>query len=585
MNRRQRRAAQSQTPAAGHRAGISSHELMEMYNRALRHHGAGELGPAAQLYKKILALKPDHVAACERLALVYLAQGKLDKASAQFTEMVRIAPQMLAQWDRVFDTLKTLLPPLTQDLANGVGAPEIAPDDPIAAGRISAIIADPLLRTVLEGSAVCDLALERWLTGLRASVLRNALGAQTNLDPAAIDFCAALARQCFINEYIFAVSPDEVARLDRLKAQVTDAMSSGRTVHPLQLLAVAMYMPLHELAGAQTLAERAWPPAAAAVMTQQVTEVLAERALRASIPRLTPTLDDEVTAKVRGQYEENPYPRWATLAAPPWPLLTLDEHLRRFFPSAPFRPVGHQDRIDILVAGCGTGRHALELAQSYRGAHVLAADLSLASLASAKRRTPPALAGAIEFAQADIMAIGSIARRFELINVTGVLHHMDDPWAGWRELIKLMKPNGMMQVGLYSAHARRDVVTARGIIAARGYDPTPDGIRRLRADLRDSGEKFSFMSLTDYFTVSACRDLLFHVHERQTTIPEIKAFLADNNLRFIGFDFGALEGQEHYRNLFARNGWSLTDLDRWDAFERQNPSLFAGMYVFWVQPS
>src|SRR4029078_3807301 len=112
---------------------------------------------------------------------------------------------------------------------------------------------------------------------------------------------------------------------------------------------------------------------------------------------------------------------------------------------------------------------------------------------------------------------------------------------------------------------------------------TPEDIRRLRHDLTTSGEKFSFIALDDYFTVSTCRDLLFHVHEVQTTIPEIKAFLDANSLRFIGFDFGAPEGQEHYLNLFARNGWSFSDLDRWDSFERYNPQLFAGIDVVWVQ--
>ena len=93
------------------------------------------------------------------------------------------------------------------------------------------------------------------------------------------------------------------------------------------------------------------------------------------------------------------------------------------------------------------------------------------------------------------------------------------------------------------------------------------------------------MRLNDFFTVSECRDLLFHVHERQLTIPEIKAFLAQNGLAFIGFEFSPLEAHLHYRDLFARNGWSFGDLDRWDACERNWPDMFAGMYIFWIQKS
>lgn len=541
---------------------------MTLFNRGAEHQRAGELGPAIKLFKKVLELRPDHFAACERLVAAYLAQGKRDRASEQCVELARIAPQTLSDFGRVLETLKALLPELTTELA----AKNQAPD--ILAPAVRQIAANPYFQIVLEQSKVCDAALERWLTALRASILRLVAHRQLPADERTLAFCAALARQCFINEYVFFVTAEET----ELLAPVKEMAAGDATA----LLALAMYQPLNEIAEADAIAARSWVAPAAAVVAQQITEPREEAALRDSIPRLTP-IADGVTAKVRQQYEENPYPRWASLAAPPWPTLLLDEHLRRLFPAAPFRPVGHEDTIDILVAGCGTGRHVLELAQTYRGAKVLAVDLSLSSLAHAKRRTPPRLADKVEFAQADLMSLGSLGRGFDLINATGVFHHMPDPWAGWREIVKLMKPDGVMQVGLYSAHARRDIVTARQIIAERGYHATADDIRRLRHDLTVSGENFTFMRLDDYFTVSTCRDLLFHVHEVQTTIPEIKAFLAENGLRFIGFDFGALEGQEHYRNLFARNGWSLNDLDRWDAFERAQPQLFAGMYVFWVQ--
>lgn len=576
MNRRDRRAAQSQSSAAGPRPGVSGHdELMDMYTRALEQQRAGEFGAAIRLYKKILELKPDHVAACDRLATAYVAQGKLDRASESYAELARIAPQTLSQFGKVLETLKTLLPELAAELASNA-----SPD--IERRPFGTIAENPYFRIVLEWTTVCDSALEQWLTKLRASFLHAVSAGTPAANQVTLSFSAALAQQCFINEYVFAVSTDETKSLEALKAKAADALARDAAINPASLLVLAMYLPLHELPGAKMIEALSWPAPVAAVIMQQISEPRDEVALRDTIKHLTP-IADGVTSQVRQQYEENPYPRWTSLAAPPWPLLSLDDHLRRIFPAAPFRPVGHEETLDILVVGCGTGRHVLELAQSYRGAHVLAADLSLASLASAKRRTPARLSGAVEFAQADIMAMGSLERRFDLINAGGVFHHMPDPWAGWREIVKLMKPDGVMQVGLYSEHARRDIVAARQIIAERGYRPTPDDIRRLRHDLVTSGDNFSFMRLDDYFTVSTCRDLLFHVHEVRTTIPEIKAFLAQNGLRFIGFDFGSLEAQEHYRNVFVKNGWSLSDLDRWDGFEHAQPQLFAGMYIFWVQ--
>ena len=83
----------------------------------------------------------------------------------------------------------------------------------------------------------------------------------------------------------------------------------------------------------------------------------------------------------------------------------------------------------------------------------------------------------------------------------------------------------------------------------------------------------------DFFTLSSCRDLLFHVQEHRTSIPEIKAFLAAHNLAFLGFDTPA---RGAYASLHPEDP-AQTDLDRWHAFEQKNPATFAGMYQFWVQ--
>jgi hypothetical protein len=160
---------------------------------------------------------------------------------------------------------------------------------------------------------------------------------------------------------------------------------------------------------------------------------------------------------------------------------------------------------------------------------------------------------------------------------------MGDPLGGWRELIKLMRPGALMQVGLYSAYARKDINEARQLVTGRGYPSTAQGIREARQDLFARPAHFNFMTLRDFFTTSEVRDLIFHVHEQQFTIPEIADFIAANGLNFIGFEFNNQAVHQHHRAVFAKNGWSLSDLGRWDAYERDNPDIFANMYVFWVQ--
>ena len=72
-----------------------------------------------------------------------------------------------------------------------------------------------MLLGVLETTPVRDLALERFLTSVRAAVLERAADAPDDADGSVLGFCCALARQCFNNEYVFAEGPDEVRSLER----------------------------------------------------------------------------------------------------------------------------------------------------------------------------------------------------------------------------------------------------------------------------------------------------------------------------------------------------------------------------------
>jgi SAM-dependent methyltransferase len=579
MNRKQRRAALKQgPPAGGMRGGPAGDQVGELFAEAVRFQQQNKLNDAARAYKRLLLLQPDHARANNNLGLVLQAQGKLNEASARFAQALTLMPQLFDQFQGVCATLVAVLPPLGEAVRNAMAAwPQRLPADRLL-GRsgLAAIAGDPLLLCMLQSVAVRDIALERTLTSLRAALLA---GAADVVENPLLAFCCALAKQCFINEYVFATTPDEDAQVERLKAAVGDAMVAGATILPMQLAALAMYWPLHALPNAVALLATAWPPALADLLTQQLREPLQERALRASIARLT-AIDDEVSLRVQQQYEANPYPRWVHVAGQVVPT-TIDQYLHDMFPTAVVTPLSETGTIEVLVAGCGTGWHAVEFAQKFDRVQVLAADLSLSSLSYAKRNTPAALAARIDYAEADILKFGSLGRSFDVIDASGVLHHMADPVQGWRILLTLLRPRGLMHLGFYSEFGRRDVVAARAFIAGRGYGSTPAEIRRCRQDLLDTPLR-SVARFNDFFSTSECRDMLFHVQEGRLTIPAIKSFLAEHGLRFLGFEFDAATSQK-YRALFANAGWSMTDLDRWHSLETEYPDTFASMYQFWLQ--
>jgi len=219
--------------------------------------------------------------------------------------------------------------------------------------------------------------------------------------------------------------------------------------------------------------------------------------------------------------------------------------------------------------------------QKHMGAQALAIDLSLSSLCYAKRKTPAELAARIEYAQADILKLGSIGRSFDVVDACGVLHHMADPLAGWRILLSLLRSGGFMHLAFYSDAGRADVATTRAFIADRKFGSTPEDIRRCRQELLAT-PLASVTRFTDFFTTSECRDLLFHVHESRVTIPLIRDFIRENGLTFVGFEFD-LPLLLRHRAQFAAAGWSLADLDRWQEVETKYPDTFSGMYQFWVQ--
>ncbi len=598
------------------------------YSLGLIHASLGQDADAITQTRRALKLDPDHVEARTNLGVLLLRQGQPREATEHLARALDLAPsprayENLAQAlvedgraDEAIDVvlrglrdggsgnLKSIFVMIAQAfdpaaaarhhgfraaLARALTEPWCRPRD--LARLCCRILAlqgesapdqnaddDPLLAALLTTTPVVDLDLERQLTAARRALLDGA-----HADAAAPDdllgFAIALARQCFINEYVFAISDDEARKVRALNDSITAKLAAGGAVAPMAIALSAAYGPLHALADSERLARRPDMAPIAALITQQIREPRTEREIRATIPALTPITDATSTA-VRAQYEQNPYPRWSAPVADR-PPLALDHYIRARFPAAPSRAIGERP-IDLLVAGCGTGMHAIERVIQFRPRHTLAIDLSLSSLSYAARKSREAGLTAIEFAQADILALDALDRRFDLIDASGVLHHMRDPFEGWRALARLLRPGGLMSVALYSATARTAIRAAREVIAAKAYAPTPSGIRALRHDIAGrapSDPLRAIVDFPDFYSMSDCRDLLMHVQEHQFSLPEIAAFLDAERFTLLGFETRA---EARYRQRFPDDP-AATDLANWARFEADNPATFAEMYQFWIQ--
>ncbi len=609
----------------------------ELFNRAVVQHHAGALGDAERGYRQLLTVVPTHAEAHGRLGAVLMRQTKIEEAIFHFEQALSLQPDMFeayanlcqaymwtGQRDRAIEAACRALelretPQSKAMFAQCVGFARFAADngryrkfvlralvegwvrprelagvsisliklnggvkDVIAQADaawparlppetlfgpgMAALAQDDLLCRLLECDPITDMALERVLTSVRYAMLKAAADDRTS--DQLLGFYCSVARQCFINEYVFATTDDEAEEAQRLRTALEERLNIRSPYPSLWPIAVGAYFPLHTLKNAPALLEHAASPGVTALLAQQVTEPAEEKRIATTIPALT-EIDGEVSQAVRQQYEENPYPRWTKLGPPAQPVILF---------SLPSQQLG-----DALIAGCGTGLSTVEFARHAQSARILAVDLSLASLSYAKRMADHARLSNVEFAQADITRLGALGRQFDFIDASGVLHHLGDPWEGWRILLSLLRPGGAMQVGLYSEFARRNVMAARALIAERGYRPVAEDIRRCRQDIIAADDPLlkSVSRVDDFFTIGECRDLLFHVQEHRVTLPAVKSFLAENRLEFCGFFLDAIT-HHRFTSRFPQPGAAL-DLDRWHTFETEAPDTFAGMYQFSVR--
>jgi SAM-dependent methyltransferase len=103
----------------------------------------------------------------------------------------------------------------------------------------------------------------------------------------------------------------------------------------------------------------------------------------------------------------------------------------------------------VLDAGCGTGRHAYFAAQ-YGAEEVVALDLSEA-VETARRVLSPFENA--EVVQGDLLRLplrtAAEGGGFDLVYSIGVLHHLPDPYEGFRSLLRFVRPGGTIAVWVY----------------------------------------------------------------------------------------------------------------------------------------
>ena len=592
---------------------INSSHFFSIFHLASLFAYKKQLVKAETLLNKAITIRPGYVSAHNNLGGILLQQGKHYESLLRFQRATELDPEHINARNNLSILLRSVqINTLTQkeDInikklflflfkRNDVNHAEIfrnaksilisnkehielkkilASNKPLLKNPIiQNLLKEELFHLMLQKTICEDYFLENILTKLRFEILTDLIDTKENILDENLKFIISLSEQCFFNEYAFFQNSQEINYINKLK----NKLEKKNTINELEVAVLGSYIPLFSLDifKKKLLSHTSRHPLFNDLISMQIKEPNKEKKIKNTIQSLG-KISDDISLKVKNQYEENPYPRWR---------FTYDQL------STPFLVrLGHQIRPNkikvenrfnnpnILIAGCGTGHHAC-IAKDYLNSKVLAVDLSLSSLSYAKRKTDELAFKNIEYLNADILELNSLKRKFDVIECIGVLHHMKDPLKGLKVLLNLLEPHGLIKIGLYSEKAREHIISVRKFIREKKYKNNIDGIRECRKEILNKKENNIFKRIvnrSDFYSTSSARDLMFHVQEHRFTLLEISKIISDMNLEFLGFTNE--QAKKKYSQFFPEDKKNIS-LKNWDKFESAHLDTFVGMYNFWLR--
>lgn len=107
---------------------------------------------------------------------------------------------------------------------------------------------------------------------------------------------------------------------------------------------------------------------------------------------------------------------------------------------------------NILEAGCGTGQLSIALSRYAR--QIYGIDLSKGSLIEAKQFINSNDIKSVHLFRMNIFKLFFEENTFDIIISNGVLHHTYNPKLAFSKLVRVLKPGGIIVIGLYHRYGR-----------------------------------------------------------------------------------------------------------------------------------
>lgn len=240
------------------------------------------------------------------------------------------------------------------------------------------------------------------------------------------------------------------------------------------------------------------------------------------------------TKKVINFYEETPFPNYKDNDNRQ---TILEKGNNNFLASQFKKSIGYQK--NVLEVGCGTGQLSIYFAIGSNN-QIVGLDPTLQSLKIAKNFSDKNKISNITFVNADIFDDILVDNYFDFVWCNGVLHHTKNPYGAFEILVKSLKKNGYVLIGLYNKIGRFRTIFRRYLYKLFGkkilsiMDPT---LRKLKLN---ESEKNAWI-----------RDQYIHPIESLHTIDEVLKWFKLNDISFVS-SIPSSDFDYDYKDMFEK---------------------------------
>ena len=441
-----------------------------------------------------------------------------------------------------------------------------------------------LLLKRLKNSLICCHHIESIYTQTRKHLLSKIFIDKSSIGEAEHRLLSAICIQCDYNGYVWEVTDKEKKEIQNLEEKIIEDLKLTDDININEVLIYACYKPLLNNTSLVNYLSKKFKDTDEInyeVIQSLILEPLSLRENNDHIKSFN-EVKDKTSLKVMNMYKEHPYPKWKGILYIPSEINVHQKYYDRDLTEKNDSNI----QKEILIAGCGTGQELVTVSKIYSNSNITAIDISLPSLSYAYKRAKDNDVNNFELIHMDLLELVNYKKKFDIINCSGVLHHMKDPELGLKALISCLKEDGYLNIGLYSRTARENITKLRKLIADNNLNNSQEEIAKIRRSIilgYDGYESFNhLLNVRDFYSFNEMQDLLFHPRELMFNLEEIDEILKRNNLEFIEFD----NKYQKYKDVYNKNypkDKELRSIKNWSEFEDQYPPTFLGMYQFFAK--